>query len=81
MNWFSALPWWAFAAAALACALGAAALAFLALSAGTAYGTEYHVLSDAQRRMARLLSLGAIAGALAFAVLAVALGVVGLHRF
>jgi len=81
MSWLAALPWWAFALAALSCALGAAALAFLALSAGTAYGTEYHVLSAAQRRMARLLSLGAIAGALAFAVLAVALGVVGLHRF
>ena len=81
MSWFAALPWWAFAVASLACALGAAALAFLALSAGTAYGTEYHVLSTAQRRMARLLSLGAIAGALGCVVLAVALGVVGLQRF
>jgi hypothetical protein len=81
MSWLEALPWWAFALAALSCALGAAALAFLALSAGTAYGTEYHVLSTAQRRMARLLSFGALAGALGCALLALALGMVALHRF
>jgi hypothetical protein len=80
MSWLAGLPWWVVAIAALACALGTAFLAFLALSAGTAYGTDYHVLSPAQRRMARLLSVGALAGALACAVLALALGVVALHR-
>ena len=80
MNALATLPWWAYAAAALAFALGTAALAFLALSAGTAYARDYHVLSDAQKRMARLLYLGAIAGAIASAALALALGVYALHR-
>jgi hypothetical protein len=69
----ASLPWWAFAIAAVATGLGSALLGFLALSAGTAYGTEYHALSHAQRRMARLLSGGALLGALACALLALVL--------
>lgn len=74
MNALASLPWWAFAIAAALAGVGAALLGFLALSAGTAYGTEYHTLSETQRRMARLLTWGAIAGAVACALLAVALG-------
>jgi hypothetical protein len=70
----AALPWWVFATAALGSGLGAAAFAFLGLSAGTAYGSNYHVLSRAQRRMARLLYLGSLLAALVLAALALALG-------
>jgi len=80
VNALASLPWWAYAAASLVFGLGTAALGFLALSAGTAYGTEYHVLSAAQRRMARLLAAGALAGALACALLAVLLAVYAFHR-
>ena len=53
---------------------GSVFCAMLSLSAGTAYGTEYHVLSARQRVMAKLLGLGALAAA-------VASGVVGLALF
>jgi hypothetical protein len=73
------LPWWVFALAALASGMGAAAFAFLGLSAGTAYGSNYHVLSVAQRRMARLLYLGSLLAALALGLLALVLGALGLR--
>lgn len=79
MSLLASLPWWAFAIAALLCGTGAALLAFLGLSAGTAYGTDYHTLSDTQRRMARMLAMGAIAGALAFGLLALAFATWALH--
>lgn len=81
MTVLGVLPWWAFGIGAALAGLGAALLAFLALSAGTAYGTEYHTLSPTQRRMARLLTWGAIGGAIGCALLAVALGAWALHRF
>ena len=68
------LPWWVFAGAAVACGMGAAAFAFLGLSAGTAYGSNYHVLSQAQRRMARILYLGSILAALVLGLAALLLG-------
>lgn len=80
MSLLGALPWWAFGIGAALSGFGAALLAFLALSAGTAYGTEYHALSETQRRMARLLTWGAIGGALGCALLALALGAWALHR-
>lgn len=70
----AALPWWVFALAALASGMGAAAFAFLGLSAGTAYGSNYHVLSRAQRRMARLLYLGSLFAATTLGLLALAFG-------
>lgn len=70
----ASLPWWVFAIAALASGMGAAAFAFLGLSAGTAYGSNYHVLSQAQRRMARLLYLGSLVAALALGLFALVLG-------
>ena len=68
------LSWWVFAIGALACGMGAAAFAFLGLSAGTAYGSNYHVLSLAQRRMARMLYLGSLVAALALGLAALLLG-------
>ncbi len=68
------LPWWLFALATLAAGLSAAGFAFLGLSAGTAYGSNYHVLSRAQRRMAKLLYLGSLVAALAFGLAALCLG-------
>lgn len=70
----ASLPWWVFAIAAVASGMGAAAFAFLGLSAGTAYGSNYHVLSQAQRRMARLLYLGSLVAALALGLFALVLG-------
>ena len=74
------LPWWLIAIGALACGMGAAAFAFLGLSAGTAYGSNYHVLSHAQRRMARMLYLGSLLAALALGLAALLLGAWTLHR-
>ena len=71
----TSLPWWIFAIATVACGMGAAAFAFLGISAGTAYGSNYHVLSRAQRRMARMLYLGSLLAALALGLVALLLGV------
>lgn len=74
-----ALPWWVVAIGALACGMGAAAFALLCLSAGTAYGTDYHVLSQAQRRMARMLYLGSLLAALTMGLAALLLAAWTLH--
>jgi hypothetical protein len=66
--------WWLVGAAAIALALAAALFAFLSLSAGTAYGRHFHSLSLVQRRMARVLYLGALALAIGCALLALGLG-------
>lgn len=43
---------------------GSAFCAMLSLSAGTAYGTDYHTLSARQRAMAKMLGFGALAASL-----------------
>ena len=67
------MPLWAIALGAVVLAVGAAMLAMLGLSAGTAYGRDYHDLTPRQRTMARLLSVGALLGAVVFACTAMAL--------
>ena len=64
--------WWAWLAAALLVGGASALLAMVSLSAGTAYGTEYHVMSQAQRVMARILYLGALAAAVICGMLGLA---------
>ncbi len=73
------LPWWAFAAAALACGLGAAASGFLGLSAGTAYGRSFHELSQTQRRMARIVAVGSMLAAVLLSLFATAFTAWALH--
>lgn len=65
------MSWWVFLLIAVLLGLASAFCAMLSLSAGTAYGTEYHSLSRAQRVMARGLYLGAL-------VLAIVCGLAGL---
>ncbi len=66
------MPSWAWLLAAIFFGGSAAFLAMLGLSAGTAYGTDYHVLSPRQRAMAKLLGLGSLLGAVACGLLAAA---------
>ena len=55
------MSWWVWLALASLLGMGCAFFAALSLSAGTAYGTEYHSLTRRQRVMARVLYLGALA--------------------
>lgn len=57
------MAWWIWLIVVGVLALASAFFAMLSLSAGTAYGTEYHTLSARQRVMARVLYLGALAAA------------------
>ncbi len=57
------MAWWVWLIVTGVLALASAFFAMLSLSAGTAYGTEYHTLSSRQRIMARILYLGALAAA------------------
>ena len=66
------MPAWAWLLATMFFGGASAFLAMLGLSAGTAYGTEYHVLSQRQRAMAKLLGLGSLLGALVCGLLAAA---------
>lgn len=66
------MPSWAWLLAALFLGASSAFLAMLGLSAGTAYGTDYHVLSPRQRAMAKLLGFGSLFGALLCGLLAAA---------
>jgi len=59
------IPWWLWLIAGVLLAGMAAVLAFLSLSAGTAYGANYHSLSPRQRTMGRLLYLGSLLASLA----------------
>jgi hypothetical protein len=59
------IPWWAFLVAGVVLGGASAFCAMLSLSAGTAFATEYHVLSKRQRVMAKLLGLGALAASAA----------------
>ncbi|MEO8160432.1 MAG: hypothetical protein ABI588_03360 [Arenimonas sp.] len=54
------LSWWMFLLAGAVLGMASAFCAMLSLSAGTAYGTEYHNLSARQRVMARMLGVGAL---------------------
>lgn len=67
------MPWWGWLLATCASAAASAMFAMLGLSAGTAYGTEYHVLSPRQRTMARLLGVGSLVAAVVFGLLALGL--------
>jgi hypothetical protein len=67
------MPWWGWLLATVAAGAGSAMFAMLGLSAGTAYGTEYHVLSPRQRTMARLLGVGSLVAAIALGLAALGL--------
>lgn len=69
------MPLWAAAVGTLVLALGAGMLAMLGLSAGTAFSRDYHDLTPRQRMMAKLLAVGALLGAVAFAAMATALAI------
>ena len=59
------ITWWMWLIAGVLLAGMAASLAFLSLSAGSAYGANYHSLSPRQRVMGRLLYLGSLFAAMA----------------
>lgn len=67
------MPWWVWGIAAVVAAMASATFAMLGLSAGTAYGTDYHVLSPRQRVMARMLGIGSMVAAVAFGMAALGL--------
>lgn len=67
------MPWWVWGIGAVVAGMASGMSAMLSLSAGTAYGTEYHVLSPRQRVMARTLGIGAMVAAVAFGTLALGL--------
>jgi hypothetical protein len=60
--------------------MGSAFCAMLSLSAGTAYGTEYHTLSQRQRVMARMLGFGSLAASVASGLAGLALFAWGLRE-
>jgi hypothetical protein len=74
-----ALSWWMFVLAGLLLGGASAFCAMLSLSAGTAYGTEYHTLTARQRAMARMLGVGALAAAMLCGVGGLALVAWGLR--
>lgn len=67
------MPWWVWGIGAVVAGMASGMSAMLSLSVGTAYGTEYHVLSPRQRTMARMLGIGAMVAAVAFGTLALGL--------
>ena len=73
------LAWWMLVLAGLALGAASAFFAMLGLSAGTAYGTDYHTLSARQRAMARMLGFGSLAAALLCGLAGLALLAWGLH--
>jgi hypothetical protein len=73
------MSWWVFVLAGLLLGGASAFCAMLSLSAGTAYGTEYHTLSARQRSMARLLGVSALAASLLSGVAGLALFAWGLR--
>ena len=58
------MSWWMWLLASALLGMASAFFAMLSLSAGTAYGTNYHTLSRPQRVMARVLYLGALLAAI-----------------
>jgi hypothetical protein len=69
------MPVWASALGTVVLGMAAAMLAMLGLSAGTAYSRDYHNLTPRQRVMAKLLAVGALLGAFAFAAGAMVLAI------
>jgi len=69
------MPLWALFVGALVLGMGAGLLAMLGLSAGTAYGRDYHDLSPRQRTMAKLLAFAALLGAAVFGGAALVLAI------
>ena len=67
-----ALSWWMFLIAGVVLGMASAFCAMLSLSAGTAFATEYHVLSKRQRVMAKLLGVFSLAAAFACGLAALA---------
>lgn len=67
------MSWWIWLIASVLLGLASGFCAMLSLSAGTAYGTDYHTLSPRQRVMARVLYLGALLVAIACALACLAL--------
>ena len=65
--------WWAWLLGAVLAGGASASSAMLGLSATTAYGTEYHNLSQAQRVMARVLSVVSLLATAAFGLLGLAM--------
>jgi hypothetical protein len=66
------LAWWMFLIASVVLGMASAFCAMLSLSAGTAFATEYHVLSKRQRVMAKLLGVFSLAAAFACGLAALA---------
>lgn len=66
------MSWWVWAAGGVLLGLASGLFAMVSLSAGTAYGTEFHNMSPAQRVMARTLYLGSLVASIACGVLALA---------
>lgn len=58
------MTWWMWLIASALLAMASAFFAMLSVSAGTAYGSNYHTLSQAQRVMARTLYLGSLVAAI-----------------
>ena len=58
------ITWWIWLIAGMLLAGMAVFLAFLSLSAGSAYGANYHSLTPRQRVMGRLLYLGSLIASL-----------------
>jgi hypothetical protein len=58
------IAWWVWLIGGILLAGMSASLAFLSLSAGSAYGSNYHSLSPRQRVMGRVLYLGSLVFAL-----------------
>jgi len=58
------VTWWMWLIAGVLLGGMAVFLAFLSLSAGSAYGANYHSLSPQQRVMGRLLYLGSLMASL-----------------
>jgi hypothetical protein len=73
------LAWWMYLVAGLVLGAASAFCAMLGLSAGTAYGTDYHTLTARQRTMAKMLGLGALATAVACGLAGLAAAAWGLH--
>lgn len=73
--------WWLLLLAGAVLGAGSAFCAMLSLSAGTAYGTDYHTLSTRQRAMAKVLGFGALAASLLSGVAGLLLVAWGLRDF
>ena len=73
------MSWWLFLLAGGLLGGASAFCAMLSLSAGTAYGTDYHTLSRRQRSMAKLLGFGSLAASLVCGLAGLALFAWGLR--